>query len=580
MTLEAGKTYRFDQEGSLFGAGDLDLRSPNLHGIYNAQGDKLAHTTIADFQTHHFSWFYFTATDTATYFVSAGSHGKSVGTYRVWAWDVTDDFTADTDTAGRVAVGGSAVGELEVPGDHDWFAVELTAGRTYRFDAEGAWVGAGSLEYPLLDGVYDDDGEPLNGTVLDDDFFNAHGAMTFTPTTDGTYYVSIGANFTFSNPRYLGHRTEALGTYRLSVTDVTSDVSAGTDTTGTVEVGGIARGEIEVAGDIDWFAVTLEAGRTYLFYLDGVVGSYAGSTGFGTLEDPYLRGIYDAESNLIPGTTNTNSDFFSAGTKFTATASATHYVSVSAGDRDGGLGTGTYRLAVRDVTDDYTAGTDTAGVVAVGGMVEGEIEEVSDRDWFKVALEAGKTYHIDLDGLDSGSGTLWNPYLHGVYDADGDLIAGTTDNNGGWGWYNSRVTFTATESATHYVSAGTGDSFNSGGFPYAPVQYRHLHAVGDGRDRNCGRYQHHGRDCGRQFEGGHCQIGGRRGLVCGRAGGGQDLPVRSQGCAERRRHPARPVPARHPRLRGHPDPRHDERRRRHGRQQPGGVHGDGQRPER
>ena len=48
-----------------------------------------------------------------------------------------DDFTNGIDTTGRVAVGGTANGNIETGGDRDWFAVELVAGRTYTIDLQG-----------------------------------------------------------------------------------------------------------------------------------------------------------------------------------------------------------------------------------------------------------------------------------------------------------------------------------------------------------------------------------------------------------------------------------------------------------
>ena len=103
--------------------------------------------------------------------------------------------------------------------------------------------------------------------------------------------------------------------------------------------------------------------------------------------------------------------------------------------------------------DDYSSTTQTTGAVAVGGSATGEIETRSDRDWFAVTLEAGRIYRIDLEGSDSRGGTLYNPYLRGIYNADGVRFAGTTDDDGGAD-RNSRVEFRAEENATYYVAAG------------------------------------------------------------------------------------------------------------------------------
>ena len=65
---------------------------------------------------------------------------------------------------------------------------------------------------------------------------------------------------------------------------------------------------------------------------------------------------------------------------------------------------------------------------------------------------AGGEYRFDLKGSPTGDGTLFDPYLRGIYDKDGRFIRGTKDDDGGTG-FNSRKTFTAEESGTHYVAA-------------------------------------------------------------------------------------------------------------------------------
>ena len=109
------------------------------------------------------------------------------------------------------------------------------------------------------------------------------------------------------------------------------------------------------------------------------------------------------------------------------------------------------------MSDDYLADKQTTGTVAVGGSVTGNIETATDEDWFAVELVAGHTYVIDLRGSPTSDGTLSDPYLRGIHDADGNLISGTTNDDGGKG-YNSRLTFTASESGTYYIAAGAHGS--------------------------------------------------------------------------------------------------------------------------
>ena len=64
------------------------------------------------------------------------------GTYTLSATElaaISDDYSADTSTTGSLTVGGSVSGELEINGDHDWFAITLEAGATYQFDQVGPY---------------------------------------------------------------------------------------------------------------------------------------------------------------------------------------------------------------------------------------------------------------------------------------------------------------------------------------------------------------------------------------------------------------------------------------------------------
>ena len=141
---------------------------------------------------------------------------------------VVTDIAADTTTTAAVAVGGSATGEIETAGDKDWFEVELEAGRTYRFDLQGAPGGHGTLSDTFLRRILDAEGNKSTGDgqhrTYNDDFQGSRESrVTFTATEAGTYYVEAS-----------GDRDET-GTYRLTVTDVTPEPEVVPDVTPEVE---------------------------------------------------------------------------------------------------------------------------------------------------------------------------------------------------------------------------------------------------------------------------------------------------------------------------------------------------------
>ena len=134
-----------------------------------------------------------------------------------------DDFSSTTSTSGRVAVGGTASGNIETAHDRDWFAVELVAGKTYRVDLKGSTTGAGTLGDPYLRGIYDTNRTLVRGTINDnaDWLLDINSRVIFTASKSGTYYVAAGA------------RGQDEGSCTLSVREIEDDYQATAATTGT-----------------------------------------------------------------------------------------------------------------------------------------------------------------------------------------------------------------------------------------------------------------------------------------------------------------------------------------------------------
>ena len=513
-----------------------------------------------------------------------------------------EDFSANNSTDGRVAVGDSATGDIGAPRDRDWFAVELVAGGEYRFDLKGSPTGDGTLFDPDLRGIYNNKGKFIRGTMDEDGGTGFNSRETFTPDQDGAYYVAAGGHgreqgtYTLSvtlleaplakgievadaeatetldaqilfrvtldrapsEPVTVNYATAdgtavagedyeatsgtltfAAGeteqtvavtiiddavedsgeTFRLvlsgpagaeladaeatgtilnideSVSEGSSDLPANTSTSGVVALGGSATGTIASEEDADWFKVELQVGQTYQVDLEG------SPTGQGTLDNPVLNAIYNEQGNLIPLYWDSHTGKgANARLYFQPETNGTYYISAIGGwtgSPTGSTHTGTYRLSVSDVTDtEIPASTATAASVAVGGAATGRVEASSDQNWFRVELEAGKTYLIEQRGvigflddpwlIPDGTtrfsgygwdedwrgedlpdhGTLLPPMIRGIRDVDGNLIAGTaqtdlltlwlhhSSGNESKPYYVGRVEFTPEETDTYYIVAG------------------------------------------------------------------------------------------------------------------------------
>ena len=443
VTLEKGKAYVVDLMGAQ--TSDGTLRDPYLAGIHDASGTRIPGTSNNDSGAGTNSRIRFTPASDGTYYVAVRGAGSRIGTYTLAVTEQPDDYDATTGTTGTVTVGGTATGNIEAEGDHDWFAVTLAANKTYRFDVMGKQLFQslnGTLANPYLDSIYRSDGTKIGGTHINDggSYFDAR--LDYTPTTAGTYYLSAGGY--------------GEGTYTVAVTDVTGgapdDHAADTTTTATIDVGGTATGEVGFYRDDDWFKVNLQTNKTYYIDLAAL------HLGKGTLDWPTLHGIHDSTGTLIAATAN-NETFDGPSTSdrevFTPTAGGDYYI--AAGGPRYIVRLGTYTLRVTDMTpgqtDDHPHSTASTATVAVDGSVVARNEQAGDRDWYKVNLTANQVYRVDLKGAWSGDGTLTDPVLHGIRRADGTLIAGTGDNDSGT-YTNSRAFHTPTSTGDYYLDTG------------------------------------------------------------------------------------------------------------------------------
>ncbi|MBL4639641.1 MAG: pre-peptidase C-terminal domain-containing protein, partial [Kordiimonadaceae bacterium] len=106
--------------------------------------------------------------------------------------------------------------------------------------------------------------------------------------------------------------------------------------------------------------------------------------------------------------------------------------------------------------DEPTGGIATDLSIDVGGSAMGNIEEEGDIDYYAVELIAGVTYQFDLEGGQTGSGTLDDPFFEGLFDASNSRVS--PDNDDGGLSTNSRIIFTPTTSGRYFIAASSFDN--------------------------------------------------------------------------------------------------------------------------
>ena len=88
-----------------------------------------------------------------------------------------------------------------------------------------------------------------------------------------------------------------------------------------------------------------------------------------------------------------------------------------------------------------------------GGRIgHGRYREHCRRGLVQGPTPAGQTCRIDLEGQSISLGTLRDPFICGIYDADGNKLSGTSNNYGGRD-QNDQVSFAPETGGTYYIAA-------------------------------------------------------------------------------------------------------------------------------
>ncbi|MCL4714269.1 MAG: pre-peptidase C-terminal domain-containing protein [Hyphomonadaceae bacterium] len=420
VRLTAGESYRF----ALNSSGDNPLSDPLLR-VYDANGVEVAMDDDGGDGLN--SYLEFTAPSSGAYFVEArGYSDNSVGGYTLSAragdtpGDASTDLTLSAD-------GDYREGVLSPAGDRDWFRIDLAEGQALRIGVDTAQTMDGLGDPYLV--LYGPDGAEV---ARDDD--GGEGLNAFLE------YQATAAGAHFAEVR--GYSENAEGRYVIGV--LPGEIGASAETADWITPNGEGRTSIiGTPDDADWFMIELIEGRPYRFRVEGV--------GDNPLVDPYLR-IYDGNGVEVAadddGGTGLNPYL-----NFVSPTGGTYFAAVSA---YGGGGTGRYTLSVSDTdvpghiyTDEYLDSVNDSRISS--------IEMPGDRDTYRVSLEAGARYVIDVRG--HGGHPLADAFLT-LLDASGETIL--TDDDSGDG-LDARLRYRPEHDGEYYIQAsGLGGS--TGGY--------------------------------------------------------------------------------------------------------------------
>ncbi|HYD89609.1 MAG TPA: PPC domain-containing protein [Vitreimonas sp.] len=415
VRLAEGETYRFTLTSSGDNAFDPLVR------VYDANGQEVA--VDDDGGEGLNSYLEFTATAAGNYFVeAAGFSEEAVGTYTLAA--MSGDIPSDASTDAVMSADGDyREGGLAPAGDRDWYRLELAEGQAVRINADVVQT-ADALGDPYLV-LYGPDGTEI---ARDDDGGEGLNAfLEYQATAAGAHYVEVR-----------GFAEDASGRYAVGV--IAGEIGQSIDNADYFMPNGEGRfSRIGAADDADWYMIEMIEGRPYRITLEG-----AGET---PLADPYLT-LYDSQGNAVvsddDGGMGLNSYL-----SYASPTGGTFFLGVSS---YGASGTGQYNLRAVDTDVPGNAYTDENLDPADDSRVS-RIDMLGDLDQYRVTLEAGVRYTIDVRG--EGDNPLADPFVT-ILDANGESVV--TDDDSGDG-LDARLRFTPQTAGEYYIQAsGLGGS--------------------------------------------------------------------------------------------------------------------------
>ncbi|MCX7922711.1 MAG: fibronectin type III domain-containing protein [Clostridia bacterium] len=333
---------------------------------------------------------YFVA-GTVCYLKVAGNGNEHTGVYTVKLTPVSDDeyYSGGYVNSPEITIGSEVDGRIDFPYDSDTFKFIPSVTGPYIIETTGPTDTHGYLfDFRVMSWVGSPDVSSTNRNFY----------MSVVLTANQTYYINIehGGN--------INHEPIYTGPYTLRVLPGIDDYGSSIETATPVQIGTEISGSIESFGDVDFVKFTPDRSSTYIIEGTEVIRTTADICGR----------LYDSAHNYIDGGSSDSMRLNPLYMYHKLEAGQTYYLKFYY-DNDHTLED--YRFRIRAVDDDHSDNDDnTATNLTIGNEVNGEINYIGDRDYFKFTPTTSGPYVIrslgttDVEGQIFALGTGINYY--------------------------------------------------------------------------------------------------------------------------------------------------------------------------
>lgn len=301
--------------------------------------------------------------------------GKAATDYTLSLTALPDAHPANRGSLGAVVLGGSVGGRLEVAEDKDWFRVVLDPAKAYSFTATSTGA-APTIKVNRPEWPY----------ALD-------ARAAFRPPAANEYFIEVSG---------------AAGDYTLSAAVLSDDIPDTAAGARPLALNTAFNGRLDHMRDADWFAVQLADGEKIRVTLD--TRSDSGQPG---------SDMVQADYQIFPpagGSISVNRG------EYVAIGGGVHLIRIAQGEYADDFSPVRFSLNVQTVRngDEHGDNPQAATPMQAGLNYAGALQNDSDKDVFKLRMEAGISYVLEVEG-DSWSGLASDTRLR--FDLDGPAEA-------------------------------------------------------------------------------------------------------------------------------------------------------------
>ena len=347
--------------------------------------------------------------------------------------DIVPGFATDEY---RIVPGQRVAATINTPNDEDAYKHNLAAGETYVVFATN--IGPDPMLQPSFSyGYSGEHSDVLDTAFLRDTTFTQFFCVSAEQDAEGKIYASASYYLDSDEGNYL------LSFVQADTLEENSDFIGNTfEQAYDFDLDGAFLSKINFDGDQDYYHLNVPAST-------GCAVNLSQMADFGSGEFLTLS-VYSASGDLIASDINS----YGIAKVFSASDDGGIILKVNG---ESGDNTSEYLLSAFELYDFVTADVDTTEIVTVNSHIDGVLETSDDMDWYKISMESGVNYQLEVTNAPFSYSDLTMPSVV-IYGEQGNKIVEYSHADFGSSSNSMDAVFAALETGDYFIEVKQGET--------------------------------------------------------------------------------------------------------------------------